>query len=53
MEQELKKPIKDTTIKFEEIVFGINSLIYFNNLDEFKKKQVMKKCIEKRSWRMH
>ena len=43
--QELKKAIKDTIIKYKEIIFGADSPIYMKCLDELRKQQVSSKEI--------
>ena len=39
--QELEKAIKDTTIKYKEIIFGAGSPICIKCLDELRKQQVI------------
>ena len=39
--QELEKAIKDTTIKYKEIFFGVVSPICIKCLDKLKRQQVM------------
>ena len=39
--QELEKAIKDTIIKYKEIIFGVDSPISIKCLDELRKQQVI------------
>ena len=39
--QELEKAIKDTIIKYKEIIFGVDSPICIKCLDELRKQQVI------------
>ena len=43
--EELEKVIKDTIIKYQEIIFGVDSPICMKCLDEFRKQQVIDKRV--------
>ena len=51
--QELEKAVKDTIIRYKEIIFGADSPICAKCFDELQKQQVIgKKCMIKSLWNM-